>query len=159
MPDQHQTYLPPGLPIPRPEADGLSAPYWAAAGREELVVQRCRACRGWQWGPEWICHRCLSFDVGWEAVAPRARIYSWERSHHPVHPALTEAGPYITVLVELPQAGDIRMLGNLLGDPMQTVAIGAPVAAVFEHHREVDPPYILVQWRRTEEDTPQEEIS
>jgi hypothetical protein len=26
------------------------------------------------------------------------------------------------------------MVGNLLGDPMQTVAIGDPVEGVFEHH-------------------------
>lgn len=141
-------YLPAGLPIPQPEADGLSAPYWEGAREEKLRVQRCRGCGGWQWGPEWICHRCLSFDVGWEEVAPRGRIYSWERSHHPVHSALKGHGPYVTVLVELPHAGGVRMLGNLLGDPMQVVEIGAEVEAVFEHHREAEPPYTLVQWRK-----------
>jgi len=148
MSGERSTYLPSGLPVPRPEADGLSAPYWAAAREERLEVQRCRRCREWQWGPEWICHRCLSFDLGWEAVEPRGRIYSWERSHHPVHPALQDAGPYVTVLVELPEAGNVRMLGNLLGDPLQAVAIGTDVEAVFEHHEDVDPPYTLVQWRR-----------
>ena len=38
------------------------------------------------------------------------------------------------MLVELPHAGNIRMLGNLLGDPRQEVTIGAPVEAVFEPH-------------------------
>jgi uncharacterized protein len=144
-----QAYLPAGLPIPQPETDGLSAPYWEGVRQEKLMVQRCRSCRGWQWGPEWICHRCLSFDLGWEAVAPHGRIYSWERSHHPVHPALRGHGPYIAVLVELPHADNVRMLGNLLGDPMQTVEIGGEVEAVFEHHHDSEPPYTLVQWRRT----------
>lgn len=142
-------YLPAGLPIPQPEADGLSAPYWEGARREKLMVQRCRGCRGWQWGPEWICHRCLSFDLGWEEVTARGRIYSWERSHHPVHAALRGHGPYVTVLVELPDADRVRMLGNLLGDPMDAVVIGAGVEAVFEHHGGSEPPYTLVQWRRT----------
>jgi uncharacterized OB-fold protein len=141
------TYLPPGLPRPVPQADGLDAPYWEAAQRGELRVQRCRACRAWQWGPEWICHACLSFDLGWEAVEGRGTIYSWERVWHPVHPALKDAGPYLVVLVELPHAGGIRMIGNLLGDPHQPVAIGAPVAAVFEHHAAAPQPYTLVQWR------------
>ena len=32
-------------------------------------------------------------------------------------PALNGHGPYIVVLVELPEYGNIRMVGNLLGDP------------------------------------------
>jgi uncharacterized OB-fold protein len=140
-------YLPVGLPAPVPEPDGLDAPYWEAAGRGELCVQRCNRCHAWQWGPEWICHACLSFDVGWQGVEPRGRIYSWERVWHPVHPALRNHGPYIVVLVELPDAGHVRMIGNLLGDPRQEVRIGMPVDAVFERHTEGRTPYTLVHWR------------
>jgi uncharacterized OB-fold protein len=64
-----------------------------------------------------------------------------------VHPALKEHGPYIVVLVELPQAGRIRMVGNLLGDPLQPVTIGAPVEAVFEPHDDAASPFTLVQWK------------
>jgi len=41
------------------------------------------------------------------------------------------------------------MVGNLLGDPMQPVAIGAPVEAAFEPHEDATPPFTLVHWRRT----------
>jgi len=140
-------YLPSGLPAPVPEADGLDAPYWAGTRRGELLVQRCERCRAWQWGPEWICHACLSAELAWTRVDARGVIYSWERVWHPVHPALKEHGPYLVVLVELPDAGGIRMLGNLLGDPRQTVTIGAPVDAVFEAHDDAKAPYTLVQWR------------
>ena len=64
-----------------------------------------------------------------------------------MHPALNGHGPYLIVLVELPGADNIRMVGNLLGDPMQEVTIGAEVEAVFEPHDEATPPYTLVQWR------------
>jgi hypothetical protein len=141
------TYLPEGLPRPLPRPDRLDAPYWEAARAHELSVQRCRSCGGFQWGPEWICHRCHSFDLGFQAVEARGRIHSWERVWHPVHPALRNAVPYLVVLVELPQAGGIRMVGNLLGDPEQRVRIGSPVEAVFEDHEGADPPYTLVQWR------------
>jgi uncharacterized OB-fold protein len=80
-------------------------------------------------------------------VEGRGRIYSWERAWHPVHPALREAGPYVIVLVELPHAGGVRMIGNLLGDPRQAVRIGAAVEAVFEHHDDGPSPYTLVHWR------------
>ena len=74
-------------------------------------------------------------------------IYSWTRVWHPVHPALKDACPYVVVVVELPHAGKVRMLGNLLGDPRQEVVIGAPVQAVFEHHNDAEPAFTLVQWR------------
>jgi uncharacterized OB-fold protein len=47
-------------------------------------------------------------------------------------------------------ADNVRMIGNLLGDPHQDVSIGAPVEAVFEAHDEAKPPFTLVHWRRDE---------
>lgn len=142
------TILPEGLPIPVPESDGLSRPYWEGTRRGELWIQRCKACGSWQWGPEWICHECRSFDLDWVQVEGKGRIYSWERVWHPVHPALKGHGPYVVVLVELPEAGNVRMIGNLVGDPQQEVVIGTPVEAVFEPHDAAEPPYTLVHWRR-----------
>jgi hypothetical protein len=50
------------------------------------------------------------------------------------------------------------MVGNLLGDPLQDVPIGAPVEAVFEDHAGPEPPnagaeapFTLVHWRRVAE--------
>jgi len=145
-PSTTESYLPAGLPAPVPGGDGLEAPYWEGTRRHELWIQRCNACQGWQWGPEWICNACHSFDIGWQQVEPRGRIYSWERSWYPVHPALREKLPYLVVLVELPHAGNTRMVGNLLGDPEQEVVIGSEVEAVFEDHPG-DRPFTLVQWR------------
>lgn len=140
------TYLPSGLPVPAAAGDGLDTAYWEATRRHELVVQRCNACQGFQWGPEWICHECHSFDLGWHRVSGKGVIYSWERIWHPVHPSLREACPYMVVLVELPDAGNVRMVGNLLGDPMAEVVIGSAVEAVFED--QPDDGVTLVQWRR-----------
>ncbi len=140
-------YLQPGLPKPAPAPDGLDAPYWQAAAEGRLVMQRCRACGTWQWGPEWTCHACHSFDLGFEEVPHTALVYSYERVWHPVHPALQGQGPYIVVLVEFPDHDRARMVGNLLGDPRQAVPIGAAVRAVFEHHRNDDPPHTLVHWQ------------
>jgi uncharacterized OB-fold protein len=144
------TYLPAGLPIPVAEPDGLSAPYWAGLRQGRLLVQRCDHCQTWQFGPEWICHRCHAFDPAWTEVEPRGRIFSFERVWHPSHATLKSYGPYLAVLVELPKAGGIRMVGNLLGDPMQAVVIGADVEGVFEHHREASTEYSLLQWRTAE---------
>ncbi len=138
-------YLNPGLA--QPAATPLDEPYWSGLRENRLLVQRCNACQGWQWGPEWICHHCHSDDVDFVEVAPEGVIYSYERVWHPVHPALSEQGPYIVALVSLPHAGNVRMIGNLLGDPEQVVEIGATVDGVFEHHEDADPAFTLLQWR------------
>jgi uncharacterized OB-fold protein len=140
-------YLPEGLPAPVAEPDGVSAPFWEGLRLERLRVQRCTHCGTWQFGPECICHRCHAFDPAWVEVPAEGRIYSWERVWHPVHPALKDRGPYLAVLVELPHAGGVRLVGNLLGDAMQEVRIGAVVVGSFEHHADAAPPYTLLQWR------------
>ncbi len=142
-----ESYLPPGLPIPVPEGDGLSAPFWNGLRGNRVMVQHCKSCGTWQHGPEWLCHQCHAFDPAWEETAPRGRIYSWERVWHPVHACLNGHGAYLVVVVELPGAGNVRMLGNLLGDPNTPVRIGAEVEGVFEHHEQANPPFTLLQWR------------
>lgn len=145
-------YLPAGLPVPIAELDGLSGPYWNGLRENRLLVQRCAACATWQFGPEWLCHRCHAFDPAWTETRPRGRIYSWERVWHPAHQALASHGPYLAVLVELPEAGNVRMVGNLLGEPRQEITIGAEVVGQFEHHPDSDPPYSLLQWRLARHD-------
>jgi len=140
-----EPYLNPGLPAPQPRA--LDAPYWEGLRAGRLLLQRCRACERFQWGPEWICHRCLSFELEFVEIEPRGVIYSHQRVWHPVHPALADQGPYVIVLVELPHADGVRMVGNLLGDPRQPLVIGATVEGVCEHHAEQALPFSLLQWR------------
>lgn len=140
-------YLRPGLPAPRPTA--LDAPYWTGLSEERLLLQRCRGCDRFQWGPEWICHRCLSFDLVFAEVETRGVVFSHQRVWHPVHPALDGQGPYVIVLVALPHADGVRLVGNLVGDPMQPLEIGAPVKGVFEHHRDATPAFSLLHWRVT----------
>lgn len=145
-----KSYLPEDMPTPVAEADGLSEPFWNGLRENKLLIQHCGDCRTWQFGPEWICHHCHAFDPGWEAVAPQGVIYSWQRVWHPVRPNLKQHGPYLIVLVELPHAGGTRLVGNLLGDPMQEVVIGSKVNGVFEAHDQASPPYTLLQWTLAE---------
>ena len=136
-------YLNEGLPSPK--ATSLDEPYWSGLEENELRIQQCQSCKKWQWGPEWICHRCLSDQLEFLSVEPVGNIYSYERVWHPVHPALAEQGAYLIVLVELPHADHVRLVGNMVGDPVQEVVIGAPVKGVFEHHPGKEP-YTLLHW-------------
>ncbi len=128
---------------------GLDGPFWSGLREEKLILQRCPTCALYQWGPEYVCYRCGSYDVHWAEVPKRddgsygGVVYSWERIWHPVDPALVSSVPYVAVLVELPDADQARVLGNLIDPPEGPIAIGAEVAPVFEHHTS----YSLLLWR------------
>ena len=139
------SYLHPGLPAPAPTE--LDRAFWDGLRAERLLIQRCKRCARFQWGPEWICHRCLNFDLEFAEVEARGTIYSHQRVWHPVHPALQAQGPYVIVLVELRHADNVRLVGNLLGDARQELVIGAEVCGVFEHHVSAEPAYTLLHWR------------
>ena len=112
-----------------------------ATRRHQLVCSAVE-CRIWQW-TEHICHTPSLSSSMKGRTARRLLVEGLA----PGAPGAERRRPYLTVLVELPQAGGVRMVGNLLGDPLQAVVIGADVEAVFEDHDDADPPFTLVQWR------------
>jgi uncharacterized OB-fold protein len=111
------------------------------------MVQLCGQCGAAQWPPEEICSACHSFDRRWAEASGAGTIVSWTRIWHPVHPALQRHGPYIVVVVQLDDF-PVMMVGNLLGDPLQEVEIGARAQVCFEDQPEAD--YTLVQWERAD---------
>ncbi len=131
-----------------PSADGLDQPYWDGLAEGELRLQRCRDCATWIWSPQSVCGNCYSFDLNWEAVEPVGTVYSWSRSWYPYIKELTDRLPYVSVLVELHDAGDRRVLGLLTDDPEQTPRIGDRVVGVFEGRS--GEPWPLLRWQRAE---------
>jgi uncharacterized OB-fold protein len=113
-----------------PFEERVDHPYWAGLGRGELRIQRCTSCKAWKWPADWRCPDCGSYDLDWEVVDPTGRVYSWIRTHLPFVPGFADLVPYVTVLVELPQAGGARILGHLTGSE-EGVRIGAPLTGTF----------------------------
>lgn len=131
--------LPP-LPVP----DEVSAPFWEACRRRELVMQRCTGCRRFHYPPRIMCPGCQSTDFEWAPVSGRGTIYSFVVCHPPVLPAFAARAPYAVVLVELADDPGLRMVGNLLGCPPDAIEIGMPVEATFQ---DVSDELALPQWR------------
>ncbi len=138
------TYLPEGLPIPVAEPDGLSAPYWAGLHENRLMVLRCSYRGTWRFRPEWVCHHCHAFDPEWTETASHGRVFSRERVWHPSHAALSSMVRISPCVWRSRTPAACGMVGNLPGDAMQAVSIGAYVEGVFEHHPRTDAPYSLL---------------
>ncbi len=123
-------YLPAELPFMTPGRD--DAPWWEALRRHELLIQRCAACGTWRHPPSPLCPACQATAVRWERASGRGRVFSWTIVHHAVHPALVGHVPYNVVLVELPDAGGVRLITNLVDVAPAELAVGLEVEVVFE---------------------------
>jgi len=114
----------PQRPLPQPTAD--TQPYWDAARKSQLLLQRCNACGRYQFYPRPYCVKCLA-DISWVPSEGRGRIYTYTVVHRPPSPALERRIPYTVVVVDLDEG--VRMLANLVeGVP----AVGARVRVTFE---------------------------
>jgi uncharacterized OB-fold protein len=127
---------------PLPQMTPEMRPFWEAARRHELVVQRCRACGGHRFPARDICSRCLSREAEWVPVSGRGTIFSYAIMHQVYHPGFAGEVPYAVVVVELEEGA--RLVSNLVGCPVGDVTPGMPVEAVFE---DVTPEVTLPKFR------------
>jgi len=127
------------IPLPATD-DPIDAPFWQAARRGELVVQRCTACGARRFPPRPMCPSCQSWAHEWQTMSGRGRIWSFVVPHPPLLPAFTRIAPYNVIVVELADDPAIRLVGNLVVsaggeinevDPARIV-IGTPVRVVFQ---------------------------
>ena len=115
-------------PLPRPSED--SAPFWAAAWRGELCMQRCGDCGHIRFPPALLCARCLSERCEWVRLSGRGTVYSWIVVHQSQHPAFNADVPYNVAIVQLEEGP--RLHTNLVGCANEAIRIGMPVEVVFE---------------------------
>jgi len=123
-------YLPADLPRIAPGRD--EAPWWEALARHELVVQRCARCGTWRHPPAPLCAACHATAARFERVSGRGRVFTYTIVHHAVHPLLADRVPYNVVVVELPDAGGVHLISNLIDVPAAELRVGLEVQVGFE---------------------------
>jgi uncharacterized OB-fold protein len=128
-------------PKPLPDIDDPAMrPFWAATREHRLTAPKCRACGRLRWPPTPICGACLSEDTEWTDVSGEGTIWSYAVYHRAFHPGFQADLPYVVAVVA--SADGPHFVGNLVG-PREGLAVGAPVAAVFDP---VTPEVTLVKW-------------
>lgn len=132
---------------------GADEEYWAALERGEFKLSRCVSCRVWMWPAHFRCGHCGSWVVAWEEVEPVGTIYTWTRNHalSEVIKERREDLPFVTVLVEIPQAGSSRVAGILLGDGA-SARIGAAVRGVIRGPEARAKGYATMAWQLVGDD-------
>ena len=115
-------------PIPTITAE--LRPFFDAAKRRELMVQRCRSCQTLRFPAREICSQCLSREVEWVAVSGRGEVFSYNVMHQVYHPGFATEVPYAVVVVKLDEGA--KMISNLVGVAPRDIRIGMRVEVVFE---------------------------
>ena len=129
---------------PRPAADDLSRPFWEAARRHQLVIQRCQDCGFFNHPPRPACDACQSLQLQFEPVSGRGTIYSFTVMHQPNVAGFEDQIPYINILVELKEQPLLFMVSNLPASEQEKVCIGGQVEVSFT---DVDADLTLPQFR------------
>ncbi len=127
---------------PLPHPNEISQPFWDAAKRHELQIQRCTACGTHIFYPREACSECLAADLIWIPVSGKGKLYSYTIAQAPTHPAFTDDVPYVIAIVELAEGP--RITTNLVGCQPDEVTIGMSVVASFE---DVNAEMTLVKFR------------
>lgn len=113
----------------RPAVDWETRAYWEGAGRGELVLQRCRACRVVQHRPRGLCVSCLSDDVESFVASGRGEVYTYSVVRQNQASAFRNALPYVVAYVQLEEGP--QLLSNIVGCDPESVSIGMPVRVDF----------------------------
>lgn len=113
-------------PVPTPE----TAEYWAGAARQELLIQRCKACGRHQFYPRVLCTSCSSRDVEWVRAKGTATVRSFTVVRRPVSEAYAAEVPYIVALVALDEGP--TMMTNIIGCAPENARVGMRVSVRFE---------------------------
>ena len=86
---------------PLPDASARMAPFWSAAKRGALVIQRCSTCGRHRFPATELCSSCLSSDAEWVEASGDAELFSFVVVHHALDPYFAARAPYLVADVKL----------------------------------------------------------
>ncbi len=113
-----------GRPLPQP--DHVSATYWEAAARGDVLYQECPRCGNRQWYPRALCTACGA-DPEWATASGRGTVHTFTIVRQNLAEPWGGLLPYVVAMVELEEGP--RMMTNITGCDPEDVYIGMPVEA------------------------------
>ena len=115
---------------PTPPVDERLVPFFEAAERGVLALQRCEACGAFLHPVRGRCTRCGDTRIVWVDASGRGRVWSHGRLHRSYLPEHEGLLPLSLVWVELDEG--VRFASRLAREERVGVHTGDRVAVVFE---------------------------
>ena len=113
-----------------PPVSDLTAPYWDAARRGQLIVQFCGRCEHRPFPPRTRCPACGAGDLEWGAVSGTGTVHTFTVAHRPPHPVFADGCPLVIAIVELTEGP--HLISNVVDCDPTEVHIGMPLMVTFE---------------------------
>ena len=114
---------------PLPAISGETKPFWDAARRGDLMIQRCGDCNEYQWYPRGFCSNCWSPNIKNVRSSGRGSIWTYTVTYQNRTPGFNEDVPYILALVELEEG--VKLFSNIVECNLRDVSIGMAVEVTF----------------------------
>jgi uncharacterized OB-fold protein len=115
---------------PKPLSDPETAPYWEAARRHELMMQRCSACAHIVFPPRPRCPACLAEALEWTKLSGMGTIRTFTIMHDTFMKGFDP--PYVVADVDLPEQPGLKLTTNIVECDPRAVHIGQAVEVTFE---------------------------
>jgi len=127
---------------PLPHIDEENRPWWEAAKRHELYIQKCRDCGDLRHHPRALCTNCMSSNTEWVKCSGKGKIYTFTVTNQNGAAGFRDSLPYVLAWVEIDEG--LRILTNIVDCPPAQVKIDQRVEVVFD---DVTPEVTLVKFR------------
>ena len=114
---------------PAPLITDENEAFWTGGRDGRLMVTRCTDCGYRTHPPTPRCPDCFGEHVGPSEVGGRGRVYSFTVNRREWVPGLEV--PYVIAVVELEEQPGLRLLTNVVGCPVDEVAIDMRVEVEF----------------------------
>jgi uncharacterized OB-fold protein len=112
--------------------DRWTQPFWDAAREGRLAAPRCASCGSFRMPPTPFCPHCRSQEIDWVTLSGKGVLYSYTTVARAIVPEAADHVPYVAAVIELPDAGGVRLVSNMVECEIEQLAIGMPVTVLFD---------------------------
>ena len=114
---------------PLPQADNVSAPFWAAAADGKVLIQECPKCGHRQFYPRAMCTACAATPE-WREALGKGTVHTFTVIRQNWANPFKDELPYVVAMIELDEG--VKMMTNLTDCDVDDVHIGMAVEAYAE---------------------------
>lgn len=122
-------------PRPLPRLDDDNRFFWTSGADGLLRFVQCRECGKFIHPPRPLCPRCRSEHVEPTPVAGTGVVDSYTVNYQKFNPAVEV--PFIIARVAIDGTDGVILTTNIVGCPIDAVAMGDRVSVEFEQHGDI----------------------
>ncbi len=105
--------------------------HYRALTARRLVIRHCQDCGYWVYPHRPICPECLSWNVPFEEISGRGRIFMETRLHQLRDPKAQIYEPLVAAAVELDERPGLRYLARIVNCDLDEIALDMPVTLTW----------------------------